>query len=84
MKILNRLGRVIYENENIDNIKELVEEAVREDIGLASANLIDADLRGTNLEGAILIGADLTGARLEGDNLTCANLRYADRNRDEY
>ena len=69
MKILNRLGRVIYENENIDNIKELVEEAVREDIGLASANLRCTDLRCANLIDASLTGAILTGA---------------DRNRDEY
>ena len=67
MKILNHLGRVIYENENIDNIKELVEEAVREDIGLASANLIDADLTGADLTGAILTGARLECANLEGD-----------------
>ena len=79
MKILNHLGRVIYENENIDNIKELVEEAVREDIGLASANLIDADLTGADLTDADLRCADLTDA-----NLTGADLTGADRNRDEY
>lgn len=47
MKILNTLGKVIYENKNINSIKELVEEAVKKGINLECANLRNANLEGT-------------------------------------
>jgi uncharacterized protein YjbI with pentapeptide repeats len=69
MKILSTVGtyvgNVVYENENIDNMKELVEEAVRKNVSLKLADLEKADLRGANLQCADLRGADLSDANLE-------------------
>ena len=58
MKILNTLGKVIYENKNINSIKELVEEAVKKGINLECAELESAYLKGTKLRGANLGNAN--------------------------
>ena len=74
MKILNRYTKeVFFEDESIDNIKELLEKAVK-----GGADLEGADLRGVNLRGAYLEGADLRGAYLEGADLRGANLYRVD------
>ena len=84
MKILNRyIGVVLYENDTADNIKQLVEMAVRNNADLRGANLHGADLscadlRGAHLRVADLSGADLRGAHLLGANLRGARLREAD------
>lgn len=62
MKILNTLGKVIYENKNIDNMKELVEEAVKKGINLECANLESANLESAYLKGTKLRGANLGNA----------------------
>ena len=77
MQIKHRYtGAVLYENAEIDNLRELVAEAVRNGVSLK-----DADLRRANLIGADLYGADLRGADLYGANLRGAYLRRADLSR---
>ena len=72
MKIFNREGSsFLFESEK-KTLKEVVEEAIKQD-----ADLEGADLRGANLEGAYLRGADLEGANLEGAYLRGADLRGA-------
>ena len=60
------------------SLKELVEKAVRDGIGLNYANLKHANLKHANLEDANLEDADLRYADLEDANLRGADLRYAD------
>ena len=68
MEIKKINGEVIF-FANKDNIKDVVEEAVK-----CGANLGGANLRGANLRGANLGCADLRGANLRGANLGCADL----------
>lgn len=62
MKLFNMYGKVIYENEDINDIYELVEAAVKKGAGLEWAKL-----EGTDLEGVYLIDANLAGAKLKGE-----------------
>lgn len=64
------------------SLKELVEKAVRDGIGLNYANLKGANLEDADLEDADLRGADLRGANLSGANLGGANLRDAKFNKE--
>jgi len=67
-------GEVIFSYECEDNtIKKTVEEAVRQKVDLAFA-----DLSGAILSGANLSGADLSYAKLRSAVLTLANLSHAD------
>ena len=61
----------IYEKEN-NTIKDTIEEAVKNGVSLANADLKDTDLRGANLSGANLSHADISNTNLRG-----ADLRYA-------
>ena len=79
MQILNGYtGVVLYENAEVDNLRELVETAVRNGVNLRGANLICADLREANLREANLRKVDLRGANLRGASLSCADFREAD------
>ena len=84
IEIKNIYGDVIFKHEAENNtVKLTVEEAVKNDINLALADLGDAELaganlRGANLRGANLRGANLRGANLKGAELTGANLSDAD------
>ena len=67
-------GAVLFEYECENNtIAKTVEEAVKNDANLRSANLGYADLRSANLR-----SADLGYANLRSADLGSANLRYAD------
>ena len=79
IEIKNVDGVVIFKHEAENNtVKLTVEEAVKNDINLALADLGDAELAGANLRGANLRGANLRGANLKGAELTGANLSDAD------
>ena len=79
IEIKNVDGVVIFKHEAENNtVKLTVEEAVKNDINLALADLGDAELDGANLRGANLRGANLRGANLKGAELTGANLSDAD------
>ena len=55
---------VIFKHEAENNtVKLTVEEAVKNDINLALADLGDAELEGADLEGADLEGANLRNTR---------------------
>ena len=79
IEIKSIFGKLIFEYECENNtIKKTVEEAVRKNIPLRSANLRSADLRSANLRSANLRSADLRSADLSSANLRSANLRSAD------
>ena len=59
MKLFNIWSNTLYENENINDIYELLEAAVKK----------GADLEDANLEGVYLIDANLRKAKLDGANL---------------
>lgn len=72
-------GQVIFAHECENNtIKKTVEEAVKQGVSLAWADLVGANLSGAKLSGAKLSGAQLSGANLAGANLSGANLAWAD------
>ncbi len=79
IEIKSIFGKVLftYTNENA-TIKDAVEEAVKQNISLSSANLYSADLRSANLYSADLRSADLSSADLYSANLRSADLRSAD------
>lgn len=68
IEIKNEDGLVIYSSSKHDNIKNVVEEAVANQVSLCLANL----------EGVDLSNADLQYARLGSANLKNANLKRAD------
>jgi hypothetical protein len=75
IKILNRFDEsVIYESERT-TIKEAVEEAVKKEISLESANLESANLESANLKSANLEYANLEYANLESANLKSAKTK---------
>ena len=79
MKIFSRFnGEIIYENKEVETIKDCVIDAVKSGANLMSANLRYADLSYANLRGADLRGANLRGADLSGADLRYADLRGAD------
>jgi hypothetical protein len=65
-----------YEGENA-TIKDAVEQAVKERVSLAYANLRLADLYSANLSSANLRSADLSFANLRSADLSFADLRSA-------
>jgi len=77
MKIFNRWTRECIFESDAENIKQLVEKAVKEKINLHGAYLRGAYLDGAYLRGAYLDGADLDGANLRGAYLHGADLRGA-------
>lgn len=77
MKLFNMFNKVIYENEDINDVHELVEAAVKEGADLFTAKLMGVYLIEANLEGANLLGAYLLRANLEGTCLLGACLRNA-------
>ena len=79
MKIENRYTReIIYENKKINNIKELVEEAILKWISLKDADLSGADLSGANLKYGNLKDADLRLSNLDYIDFKSTNLSGAD------
>ena len=66
-----------YKDENA-TLKEAVEEAIRQGISLAFADLKGDNLKGANLNGTILRGANLKGADLKNADLSNTNLCDAD------
>ena len=80
IEIRNRwTGSVVFEYTKEGNtITETVLDAIRRDTDLYSADLCNADLRGSNLRCANLCDADLHGANLYGADLRDANLCGAD------
>ena len=66
-----------YTCEN-NTIKKTVEEAVKQGVSLACADLHNADLSGANLAGVNLETANLQGTDLSGANLKSANLQGTD------
>ena len=84
IEIRSIFGRVLftYKAENA-TIKDAVEQAVKEKVSLASANLssanlYSADLSSADLSSADLYSANLSLANLRSANLSLANLRSAD------
>jgi len=83
MKIPNRFNNsIIFEDDSIDNMKELLLKAIERGADLRRAdlrraNLRDADLRGADLYGADLSCANLRDANLSGADLSGTNLRDA-------
>ena len=84
IEIKSIFGKVLftYEAENA-TIKDAVEEAVKQNISLYSADLLSADLssadlRSANLRSANLRLANLRSADLRSADLRSANLRSAD------
>ena len=75
IQIKSLSGSVIFEHTAENNsIKLTVEEAVKNDINLALADLCDAELDGAELDGANLRGANLRNTSLKKANLAWANL----------
>ena len=75
MKILNwKTGEIIFEDNNVSSIKELVELAVRRNINLSYADLSVADLRNAYLGGVLLNDANLSGIKLNNAYLNGAYL----------
>ena len=78
MKILNKTtGAVLFEIEDVDSMKKLVEIAVLKGVKLIDADLSRSDLRGLDIGGTLERGAYLTGATFKGSDLRDANLNYA-------
>ena len=78
MEIRNRWNNtIIHKNDNIQNIKDLIVDAIFNKANLSSANLYGANLYGANLSSANLYGANLSSADLYGANLYGANLSSA-------
>ena len=68
-----KTGEVIFTHKCENNtIKKTVEEAVKQGVSLAYANLYKANLAGAKLAGANLAGAELSGAELAGADLVGA------------
>ena len=81
IEIKNIYGTVIYSSEAVD-LREVLENAVKDTTDLRGAdhtraNLRGADLTRANLSMANLSGADLSMANLSGANLSRANLSMA-------
>ena len=76
IKIKSLWGSILfeYENEN-NNIKDTLLEAIKSSANLRGADLRSADLRGANLSSADLRSADLSSANLIGADLRGADLR---------
>ena len=77
MEIKKINGEIIFKADE-ENIKDLVEDAVKCRADLSGANLGGADLRSANLGGASLGGVYLSGANLSGADLSGAYLGRAD------
>lgn len=77
IQIRNRLSDKIIHQGDFENIRECVEDALKNGISLVRADLRFANLSDADLSGANLIGADLSGACLLNTNLSHANLSYA-------
>ena len=79
IEIKNINGVVLFSHTAENNtVKLTVEEAVKNDINLALADLGGVNLAGANLIGAILRGASFRGANLRDTNLEKADLNEAD------
>jgi uncharacterized protein YjbI with pentapeptide repeats len=80
IEIKNRFnGEVIFAHEgNDNNIAVTIQEAVKNNVSLRSADLSSADLRSANLSSADLSNADLSDAVLRDADLSNANLSSAD------
>ena len=79
MKILNRYtNEVIYEDKEIETIRELVEQAIKSGARLKGADLKGADLSSADLNGLNLSSADLSGSNLNNACLNNACLSSAD------
>jgi len=81
IEIKDTEGEVIYAGD-FDDMKECVEQAVKDGVSLRGANLARHDLQyaylqGANLQGASLQGTNLRDSYLVGVNLHRANLQAA-------
>lgn len=65
----------IIHSGDFKSMRECVEDAVRKDVSLWSANLQSVDLRSANLESANLQSANLRSANLQSADLRSANLQ---------
>lgn len=74
---------VIYSSSKHDNIKDVVEEAVANNVSLCLANLEGVDLSNANLQYARLGSANLKNANLERADLGNANLELVDLERSD-
>jgi hypothetical protein len=80
--------QTLFESKNAQTVKELLEEAVKQNSVLRGADLTNSDLRGadltnsdltnSDLRGAGLINSDLRHADLTNSDLRHADLRHAD------
>ncbi len=68
--------KLLYEG-NFDTFRACTEQAVRENIDLAGANLRNQNLANACLDDGLFSRADFTGANLSGANLSEASLRGA-------
>ena len=78
IEIKSIFGKVLFALEKENNtIKETLEEAIRNNVNLEYANLMNANLEYANLEYANLENANLMNANLGYANLENANLMNA-------
>lgn len=77
MEIKSKEGKILFASPTALSVGEAVEEAVRNGVCLAEANLRLADLSGRELSNGSFIGADLSGSNLSGARLSDARLDYA-------
>lgn len=70
-------GGVLYGDDFI-SYKRTIEQAVKENINLAYADLRKLDLRGANLEGGNFIHACFWGSDLSGSDTADSNFHHAD------
>jgi len=69
MNLYTHDGILLYESSN-DNIRQSIEQAIKDGIILDNIDLKHQDLRNINLDNAIMRGASLYGADLTGANMS--------------
>ena len=78
MEIKNLNGEILFEDKKANNIKEIIELAVKKEADLQGADLREADLQGADLRRADLRRADLRRADLREADLRRVDLRRVD------
>jgi hypothetical protein len=74
IKIKHRYTNAVLYNGEGEDLRDVIQQAVKGGANLDGAYLVGANLDGANLRGANLDGANLRGAYLVGANLDGANL----------
>lgn len=77
MKVVSRVGTVLYSDDAVYALIELLERASKLGINLRDADLCARDLRHAKLSSIKLDLADLQGAQLAACDLRYASLRFA-------